>query len=90
MSLLRARIKEDRFGNKVFMCPLCGHVFYKSKQYAKHIMKSHLRGLPKKRRIKKKFFERIMLLKIKKEQNLELSKFEKVLDLRTRLSGLKF
>jgi len=89
MSLLKAIVKEDRFGNKVFICPLCGHVFYKSKQYTKHLMKSHLKNIPMKKRKRKKFLKQITLLKIKKEQGLELTRWEKILELKLKLTGYK-
>ncbi|GEM_PF-6085340 len=56
--VIRAIIKEDRYGNKVYVCPLCGHVFYSVKQFQRHLMKSHLYKKRRKKRIQKKIDKR--------------------------------
>ena len=89
MSLLKAIRKKDRFGNEVLVCPLCGHVFYSSKQYTRHLMKAHLRNIPKKVRKRKKFERMLTLVELKKAQGMELSRWEKVLELKSRLTGYK-
>jgi len=38
---LKPKIKETRFGFKVFVCPRCGHVFRTISKYNQHVMKSH-------------------------------------------------
>jgi len=89
MSLLRAIRIKDRFGNDVFKCPLCGHIFYSSKQYTKHLTKAHLRKMPKRKRIREKILKHLYIITFKKEQGMELTRWEKVLDLKARLTGYK-
>ena len=89
MSLLKAIKIKDRFGNEVFRCPLCGHIFYSSKQYTKHLTKAHLRKMPRRKRLKEKILRQLHLIAFKKEQGMDLTKWEKVLDLRARLTGYK-
>lgn len=87
--MLGAIKSEDRFGRKILICPICGHVFYKSKQYTKHINKSHIRNVPKKKRHIKKFYKRLLLIKIKEENNIPLTKYEKFLKLKANINNIK-
>ena len=45
--------------------------------------------MPKRKRLKKKILKQLHLITVKKEQGLELTRWEKVLDLRARLTGYK-
>jgi len=80
---------QNRIGKKMIVCPLCGHVFYSSKQYTKHLNKSHLRNLPKDKRKRKKLLKRLLIIKIKKENNAELDRYEKILELKAKLNNIK-
>jgi len=89
MGLIGSKSIENRIGEKMIVCPLCGHLFYSNKQYTKHLHKSHLRNIPKDKRKRKKLLKQLLLLKIKKENNIELSKYEKILELKMKLNNIK-
>lgn len=87
--MLEAVRRIDRNGKKIFICPLCGHVFYNSKEYTKHLNKSHLRKLPSRKRRVKKMLRQLTIIKIKEENNIPLTKYEKYLKLRSKLNNIK-
>ena len=89
MSVLKAKRIRDRFGEIALKCPLCGHVFYSSKQYTKHLYKSHLTKVPKKARVKKKLLKYIEFVRAKREEELPLTRWEKVVEIKAKLLGHK-
>ncbi|RDD52579.1 hypothetical protein BA065_00960 [Nanoarchaeota archaeon NZ13-N] len=89
MALIGRRIIKNRRNMEMISCPLCGHVFYSTKQYTKHLNKSHLRKVPKDKRRRKKMLKGLLILKIKKENNIELEKYEKIFELKSKLNNIK-
>ena len=85
---LSARKVVDRFGNIVFRCPLCGHTFYNSKQYTRHLYISHINNPPKKKRKLKKLIKQKELIELKKSQGIELSNYEKLIEIKAKKLGL--
>lgn len=78
-----------RDGKIYLRCEYCGHIFKDSKKYTKHLYKSHILNIPKKKRLKKKFSNKLIEIKIKLENNIKLNKYEKLLLLKSKLSGIK-
>ena len=89
MALIGSKLIEDRRGRKLIVCPLCGHIFYSTRQYTKHLNKSHLRNVPKDKRKRKKFLKKIISIKIKRENNIELEDYEKIIELKAKLNNFK-
>jgi len=89
MGLIGSKSIKNRIGKEMIACPLCGHLFYSNKQYTKHLNKSHLRNIPKDKRKRKKLLKQLLLLKIKKENNIGLGKYEKILELKAKLNNIK-
>ena len=89
MPLLKAERIEDRFGETALRCPLCGHIFYSSKQYTKHLYKSHLTKIPKRFRARKKLEKAIEKVRSKKSNKKPLTLWEKIVDIKAKLLGHK-
>ncbi|MGC9079567.1 MAG: hypothetical protein ACP5G1_02395 [Nanopusillaceae archaeon] len=87
--MLKAVKDVSRNGMLIYRCRLCGHVFINGKQYAKHLVKSHLRNMSMNKRKAKKLYKRLLLIKIKQENNLELTNYEKYLLLKAKLNNIK-
>ena len=73
----------------LYVCPLCGHVFVNSKKYTRHLMKSHLRNTTMNKRKKKKLYKELLIIKIKEENNVPLTRYEKYLKLKAKLNNIK-
>ena len=54
MAGLRAEISYDRDGARYYRCPRCGMVFKKSKDFSRHLNKSHRKLLVPKNRNEEK------------------------------------
>ncbi|HID05156.1 MAG TPA: hypothetical protein EYP20_05065, partial [Aigarchaeota archaeon] len=77
--VIRAEKVEDRFGEEAYRCPLCGHVFYKSKQYVKHVLKSHIVGGFKSKRLRKKLEKYLKDIEKKLKEGIKLKGIEEVI-----------
>ncbi len=75
---------------KIFTCPYCGHVLYGSKNYAKHIIKSHYRRIRMNKRKMKKFKERLLIIQSKVENEIELTNFEKMMLNKAKLNNINY
>jgi uncharacterized C2H2 Zn-finger protein len=87
--MLRAIRKIGRNDKKIFICPLCGHVFVNSKKYTKHLMKSHLRNATMNKRKMKKMMKKLLIIKVKEENNVPLDRYERYLKLKAKLNNIK-
>lgn len=81
--------KINRYNREVYICPLCGHIFPNNKKYTKHLNKSHLRNIPKDIRKRKKFIKKLLIIKIKEENGIDLTKKEKLIKLIAKLNNFK-
>ncbi|MGC9132901.1 MAG: DUF629 domain-containing protein [Nanopusillaceae archaeon] len=87
--MLRAIRKIGRDNKKIFICPLCGHVFVDSKKYTRHLIKSHLRNSTTNKRKMQKMMKRLLIIKIKEENNVPLDKYEKYMKLKSKFNNIK-
>ncbi|MEM0379217.1 MAG: hypothetical protein QXY16_00490 [Nanopusillaceae archaeon] len=87
--MIGSMIKITRSGKKVYTCPLCGHVFMNNKKYTKHLNKSHLRKLNKDNRKRKKMNKKLLIIKIKEENGIEITNREKILKMIAKFNNIK-